>query len=118
MLPIITEITNVKNFQLLLDQNPGIIIIKLSATWCGPCKRIEQQVYQWFDRFGNNMQPVIIDVDVSFELYSFLKNKKMVNGIPALLCYRKGNLSYIPDDIAIGADVVGINNFFNRCIKI
>jgi hypothetical protein len=56
-----------------------------------------------------------IDVDKSFDFYSFLKSKKMVNGIPVILCYKKGNSTYIPDDIITGADPTGLHQFFTRC---
>jgi hypothetical protein len=35
----------------------------------------------------------IIDIDDNFEIYAFLKSKKMVNGVPVILCYKKGNQS-------------------------
>ena len=56
-----------------------------------------------------------IDVDNSFDFYSFLKSKKMVNGIPVLLCYKKGNVTYIPDDTITGAEPNGLHQFFTRC---
>ena len=56
-----------------------------------------------------------IDVDESFELYATLKQKKMVSGIPAILCWYKGNETIIPDDSTIGADVEQIKLLFLRC---
>jgi hypothetical protein len=53
----------------------------------------------------------------SFDFYSFLKSKKMVNGIPALLCYKKSNATYIPDDIVTGSDPQQLHQFFTRCGK-
>jgi hypothetical protein len=66
------------------------------------------------DKAPENVQNAIIDVDESFELYAFLKNKKMVNGIPAILAYYKGNLHYAPDDGVIGANNTEIIAFFER----
>jgi thioredoxin 1 len=114
---LITEIKSLKDFEKILIQNPGLVIIKFGATWCAPCKRIERQVYKWFDRLPANVQCIIVDVDVSFELYHFLRAKKMINGIPALLLYEKGNTNYVPNDIVIGADVVGIDAFFERAFR-
>jgi thioredoxin 1 len=114
---IITEIKSLKEFERILIQNPGLIIIKFGATWCQPCKRIERQVYQSFDQMPSNVQCIIVDVDVSFELYHFLKNKKMIHGIPALLLYEQGNTHYVPNDIIVGADPTGINAFFARAYK-
>jgi hypothetical protein len=39
----------------------------------------------------------------------------MVNGIPVILCYKKGNTSYIPDDSITGSDPAQLDAFFKRC---
>jgi hypothetical protein len=59
-----------------------------------------------------------IDVDECFDLYSFLKSKKMVNGIPAILAYYKNNLNYIPSDSVLGANAEQVDLFFRRCFAI
>jgi thiol-disulfide isomerase/thioredoxin len=103
-------------FQTLLQQNPGVIIIKLGAEWCGPCKKIEHTVTEWMKRMPReSIQCIILDIDESFEIYATLKQKKMVNGIPAILAYYAGNISIIPDDIVVGADLNQIQLFFERC---
>ena len=105
-------------FQTLLQQNKGVIIIKLGAEWCGPCKIIEQPVKEWMEKMPKEtVQCIILDIDESFEIYATLKQKKMVNGIPAILAYYQENISIIPDDIVVGADMNQINLFFNRCYK-
>ena len=117
-LPIITELTGKIAFQQALTDNPGVMIIKFGAEWCGPCKKIDSHVKILMGKMQENVQSYIIDIDDSLEIYSFLKNKKMVNGIPAILAYYKNDdPSYIPDDVIIGADVVKINEFFERCYK-
>jgi len=115
--PIITDTISLEVFGELLKINQGLIIIKFGAEWCGPCKRIEQQVYAGFNQMPMNVQPIIVDVDDSFELYAFLKSKKMVKSIPTLLCYEKGNVSYVPDDVVVGANVDEINTFFQECFN-
>ena len=40
---------------------------------------------------------------------------RSVDGIPALLWYKKGNNTYIPDDIVTGADPSALDSFFKRC---
>ena len=55
------------------------------------------------------------NVDESFDVYSYFKSKKMVNGIPVILCYKKGNTSYIPDDSITGSDPAALDAFFRRC---
>jgi thioredoxin-like negative regulator of GroEL len=94
---------------------PGLIVIKLGATWCGPCKTIKSAVDGFFARSPPEVVCADIDVDKCFDLYSFLKSKKMVSGIPAILCYKKGNSSYIPDDSVTGSDPGALDAFFKRC---
>ena len=114
---VISEIADRNAFMTLLQHNPGIIVIKLGAEWCGPCKTIKPAVHGFFASSPPEVVCADIDVDQCFDLYSFLKSKKMVNGIPALLCYKKGNGTYIPDDIITGSDPVQLHQFFQRCGK-
>jgi thiol-disulfide isomerase/thioredoxin len=114
---IISEIANRNAFLLLLQNNPGLIVLKLGAKWCGPCKKIEPLLNGFFATSPDEVVCGDIDVDQCYDLYSFLKSKKMVNGIPVILCYKKGNATYIPDDIITGSDTVELHNFFVRCGK-
>ena len=109
-------------FEELLKQNTGNVIIKFGATWCGPCKRIEAHVGQWFDLLtrasvqGLDKKNICIavDVDDSFDLYGAFKSRRQVSGIPAILHFKQGNLSYIPDNSVVGADHEQVNEFFKR----
>ena len=114
---VVSEIANREAFFTLLEHNPGLIIIKLGATWCAPCKRIKPVVDGFFVSSPDNVLCCDIDVDQSFDFYSFLKSKKMVNGVPAILCYKKSNLTYISDDSITGSDPNDLHLFFQRCGK-
>jgi len=102
-------------FLNLLKINPGLVIVKLGATWCGPCKKIAHIVEAFFASSPNNVICADIDVDDSIDLYSYLKTKRMVNGIPVILMYRRGNVSFIPDDSVTGSNPVDLDAFFKRC---
>jgi len=117
MLPIITEIRDRNHFAELLVNNPGALIIKFGADWCGPCKVIEKDVLKLMNLMPDNVQSAIIDVDKCVDVYSFLKSKKMVNGIPVILVYYKGNLNYVPDDRTVGANIREISNMFNNTFQ-
>jgi thiol-disulfide isomerase/thioredoxin len=115
---IITTIENRTVFLNLLKDNPGIIILKFGASWCKPCKLIETPVYNFFGSSPDNVICGDIDVDDSFDVFSYLKTKKMVSGVPTLLCYKKGNITYIPDDSVSGSDLNNLNAFFIRCVRL
>jgi len=117
MLPIITEIRDRTHFGELLVNNPGAFIIKFGADWCGPCKTIEQDVLKLMNLMPDSVQCAIIDVDKCVDVYSFLKTKKMVNGIPVILVYYRGNLNYIPDDRVVGANIREITTLFNNAFQ-
>jgi thiol-disulfide isomerase/thioredoxin len=116
-LPIITNIRDRNHFLELLNSNPGMFFIKFGAKWCGPCKTIDEGIKAIFQSLPSYIQTAIIDIDECTDVYSFLKSKRVVNGVPVILCYNKDNISHIPDDIVIGADKQKINEFFIRCSK-
>jgi hypothetical protein len=115
VLGIITELPNLESLRELLENNPGAIIVRFSAKWCKPCQVIGPTFYHLLNYMPNTVLPVVLDVDISTEIYVFMKRNKMLNGIPAFMCYYKGNLSYIPDDICIGADINQLKLLFERC---
>mgnify|MGYP001019680970 CR=1 FL=1 len=112
---IICQFKSRHDFQRLLENNPGLIILKMGATWCGPCKKIKPVLDGFFASSPDNVVCCDIDVDECADLYSYFKSKKMVNGIPVILAYKKGNVSYIPDDSVTGSDPTQLDKFFRRC---
>jgi thioredoxin 1 len=112
---VISVFENRQEFLNLLKVNPGLVIVKLGATWCGPCKQIAPVVHGFFASSPNDVICADIDVDESFDLYAYFKSKKMVNGIPVILCYKKGNTTFIPDDSVTGAEPGALDAFFKRC---
>lgn len=104
----------------LQTKNPGAIVIKFGADWCGPCKQIEPLVQAWFQQFAAMTDRVLCDcvnIDENDALYTFLKSKRRINGIPAILCWYKNNVHYIPDDMTAGSDVQQTNAFFQRILN-
>ena len=115
---IITQIESRDDFLNLLKENKGLIILKFGASWCNPCKLIEKEVHNFFINSPENVICGDIDIDDSFDVFSYLKTKKMVSGVPTLLCYKKGNITYIPDDSVSGSDLNNLNAFFIRCVRL
>jgi len=114
---VMTSMEKLTDLQNALQNNPGVFIMKLGAEWCGPCKRIEGLVESCMEQAPVNVQCAVIDVDEAIEVYGFLKTKRVVNGIPAILGYYKGNLNYVPDEVVIGSDQKQVIAFFKRCYE-
>jgi len=112
---VISMIKNREEFLRILQVNPGLFVIKFGASWCGPCKKIKHIVDGFFAASPENVLCADIDVDESIDLYSYLKSKRMINGIPAIFCYKKGNLGFAPDDSVVGIDPNDLHSFFLRC---
>lgn len=110
---VITEIENRKDFHDLLC-NDKVVIIKFGAEWCKPCKKIKSLFYNQISQLNPNILIGDIDVDESFDVYAFLKAKRMVNGIPSIIAYKKYNENYIPDLSVTGANETAIINMFNE----
>ena len=114
---VVTAIESRTSLMEMLKQNPGHIVLKLGAEWCGPCKNIESNVKEFFINCPPNVICGDIDVDESFDMYAYLKSKRMVDGIPAVLVYSKGNTSFIPDESYSGGDPVKFNTFAETMLK-
>ena len=104
-------------FMELLKQNDScVLIFKFGATWCQPCKRIIPVIEHLSKQYLNE-KIILIDVDVddSFDLFAFLKSKKMVYGVPTLLGYFPDNDHYAPDCSISGTNPGEIEAFFKQC---
>jgi thiol-disulfide isomerase/thioredoxin len=105
-------------FMELLKINPGVFIFKFGAEWCNPCKKIKKFIDKVSLVLPTNVMYIYsVDVDECFDLYAYLKQKKMVSGIPAMLAYKAGNHSYAPDASVSGIDETQLKQFFDTCLK-
>ena len=80
-----------------------VVIVKVSATWCGPCKRIGPQVNQLYGQLNNNVSMVSVDADDGRDIYSYLK----VKTIPHIVNFVDG----LPYDVLTSSkpnDVLGV----------
>jgi len=93
-------------------------IIKLTASWCGPCKKIAPYVARLNDMYHQkyNFEYIEVDVDQSLDLYAFFKKMKMANGVPTFLTFKKSMYSpdtyYVPYRCITGADPRGLDEFY------
>jgi len=95
---------------------PNHTVLKLTATWCGPCKQIADYTRQASLQLPANVDLIECDVDESFDLYASLKQKKMVNGIPVFLFYKNGNTTLVSDLSVTGAGIKELDAFFFRVV--
>lgn len=102
-------------------------IIKFYADWCAPCKHLSPilhkmitEKYEQFKDQPNKFSFIELDVDESFDLYAFMKSKKMLRGIPTIFVYKKeiymkSDMShiYIPQASISGTKENEIKNVLN-----
>ena len=84
-----------------------------------PCQGIKPIVDEYLKNLPESIKFFEIDVDESIELFSFMKTKKMLNGIPAIMAFYSGmkENAYIPDDSVLGGNKNEVTKFFERCIN-
>jgi len=113
------EIESTSDLTELIQNNPGVLVLKMGATWCGPCKRIkdisQKNMVELKETYKERVNIIEIDIDDSFELYANLKTKRIVNGIPAILCWFKDNNELRPSDFINDSDPTGVALLFERC---
>jgi thiol-disulfide isomerase/thioredoxin len=106
----------------LENTNYETTIIKLTASWCGPCKKIAPHVYALNETFGKkySYEYIEIDIDNALDLYAFLKKMKMANGVPTFLTYKKSMFHpdsyYVPFQCITGADPRGLTKFYESSL--
>ena len=66
---IITELDRTE-FLNLIKCNEGLVIIKFTASWCGPCKTIAPFVNDQFKKTPESVTCANIDVDDNFDIFA------------------------------------------------
>lgn len=108
---------NIDTLPSLLEQNPGLILIKFQADWCKPCRLIEPRVNQWFDCKPRQAHVYVVNVDEDSRLYSFYVKKRLLRGIPAIVVFLKGNTTPIFDDLINSSNLNEIDDFFTKWFR-
>jgi thiol-disulfide isomerase/thioredoxin len=98
-------------------------ILKLTASWCGPCKKIAPYVARLNEEYAKtqSFEYIEVDVDQALDLYAFFKKMKMANGVPTFLCFKRDlyhpDQYYVPYQCITGADPRGLQNFYQLCFS-
>ena len=87
-------ITKRDEFKKYLKENK-FVIVKVSATWCGPCKKIAPFVEQCFDKLSG-VKLVYVDSDLGFDVYNSLK----IKSVPTTYSFVEG----LPYEVVVGAN--------------
>jgi len=84
----------------------SIVIVKFTATWCGPCKRIHPLVTKLFNNMPNNVTMVVVDIDKGRDISSAMK----IKSVPTMHNFING----APMDSVIGSNSENITSFFKK----
>lgn len=90
-------------------KNNTYVIVKIGATWCGPCKRCSPTVNKLFDALSDNVSMVLVDADECSDVKNFLKIKI----VPTLIFFRNGERQ----EIYQTSNESEILKFFNTVIS-
>lgn len=107
------NIASLNDFAELLRNNTGYVVIKLSATWCAPCKQLEPFFNQFIPHMPDNVTIVYLDVDESGEVSKLLRNKRIYSAIPTIIAYKKENYDIYPDEVLVGGDRKQVERLMN-----
>ena len=114
---IITDLNSKQFAELVKKLTNNVLVIKFTAEWCGPCKKIKPTVDKWFNTLPDNIILAEIDIDENLDLYMAFKRIKQIKGVPTIFAYygnRSEENNFLPNDSVVGGDVMAVNAFFER----
>jgi hypothetical protein len=103
---------NRQEFYKELDENNSVLIVFVTGSNCLPCERAKPIVMKKME--GVNYRMIHLDRDRDTDIYSALRTKKQVKGVPTLLAYQAGNYTLIADLSISGANPSAIEEFFDQ----
>lgn len=103
-----------QNFSALLRnlQPRTFVVVKIGAEWCRPCRQIAPRVGAHVGSLPPNVFVYLVDADESDDLFGYLRSKKVISGIPALLLYSSSDVPIAPSEVCCGSDETAVDHFF------
>ncbi len=92
-----------------LTENNSVIVIFFTGKNCVPCEKIKPYVKEKME-----YEIIWLDRENDSDLYSAMRAKGQLKGVPSLLAYKKGNLSIIADLSVSGSNVNEVECFFDQ----
>ena len=76
------------NFDAEVLQADRLVLVDFSATWCGPCKRLEPIVHEIADSYDGRLKVVKVDVDAARAVAA----KFGVMSVPTVVLVKDGDV--------------------------
>jgi thioredoxin 1 len=83
----VIEITD-ESFQDEVIEEGGVVVVDYYATWCGPCKAIGFAMEQLSKEYPDTLKVVKGNIEENSDSVS----KFGINGVPAILMFKDGEL--------------------------
>ena len=90
-------------------KNYDFMIVKFTASWCGPCKRINPTFEHYFLQLPEEFICAIVDIDEGKSLANSLR----IKSVPTFMSYIKGECK----DINVGANEDKLFSFFKKSLE-
>jgi len=100
------------DFFSLLNENESVIIIFFTGKNCVPCEKVKPYVTKIEPTLGYKVH--WLDREADSDVYSAMKAKGQLKGVPSLLAYKKGNVSIIADLSISGSNMNEVESFFDQ----
>ena len=84
------NIADRKDFQHILNANEGVIIIKMGAEWCKPCKEIQPFFHEIGAKYANTGDKKIAFTTVDVDELDEIASKYNVAMMPTFVAIRNG----------------------------
>tara|TARA_Y100000389_G_C17458598_1_gene519947 strand:- start:3063 stop:3413 length:351 start_codon:yes stop_codon:yes gene_type:complete len=92
--------------EFLQNHKNKVVILKASASWCDPCKRIKDDFNRLFNDMPEGVSLIELDIDDGDDIATFLKIRK----VPTMMNFVNGR----PMDIYTTAEIHEVNQFFEK----